>query len=144
MIGDNDSERRPRSWSKRDLFKVNKQGSGVFAQKSRKRGMTPPQIKRGKQNMIVQPFMSTTNKRALELKAKVSTKFAGAFEKTKKNRRQKKKSEPRMKLIKENTASDNEADTSPPADDNEILSKQENESVSGSSSEGELPKDDVP
>jgi hypothetical protein len=49
--------------------------------------MTPPQIKQGKHNAIVQPFLSTTNKRALVLKAKVSTNFAGAFEKPKKKRK---------------------------------------------------------
>jgi len=46
--------------------------------------------------------------------------------------------------MKENVASDNEADISPQADDNEILSKHEDDSVSYSSSEGELPRDDVP
>jgi hypothetical protein len=46
--------------------------------------------------------------------------------------------------MKENLASDNEADISPQADDNEILSKHEDDSVSYSSSEGELPRDDVP
>ena len=34
----------------------------------------------------IQPFMSTTNKRAMELKAKVSFKFEGAFEKKQKKR----------------------------------------------------------
>jgi len=77
LIGDNLSDHHPRSYSKRDRNKMNlhlsKQSSGIIGQASRKRGKTPPQLKRGKANTIVQPFMSTTNKRAMELKAKVNT-----------------------------------------------------------------------
>lgn len=40
---------------------------------------------------MVQPFMSTTNKRALEIKAKVNVKFEGAFFKAKKKRKTLKK-----------------------------------------------------
>ena len=44
-------------------------------------------MKRVHTQSMVQPFMSTTNKRALEIKAKVNVKFEGAFFKAKKKRK---------------------------------------------------------
>ena len=67
--------------------------------------------------------MSTTNKRALEVKARMSDKFEGAFSKTKKRKKAKKGSgrvanQERVVPIAE-MRSDDEIDISPPCDDNE-------------------------
>ena len=102
LISDN-IEKRPLSARKQrprrveTNLRVSKQGSGSIGKtpgtaafNKRVRGMTPPQLKRGMQrNNSHQPFMSTTNKRALEVKAKVNEKFEGAFFKS--NKKQKKK-----------------------------------------------------
>ena len=102
--------------------------------------------------------MTTTNMRALQIKAKVNEKFEGAFGKGKKRKKTKKalqtKSSNALDQIKEvqpiqEIGHNLDTDMSPPADDHERLSKQDNENDSDSpddalSSEGELPRDDVP
>jgi len=77
------SDRRPLSASKRERSmmsnaQISKQASGNL----RRRGSTPPQLRRGGTSsslIAAQPFMSTTNKRALEIKAKINAKLEGAF-----------------------------------------------------------------
>ena len=92
--------------------------------------------------------MSTTNKRAQELKAKVNNQFGQTFKKTKKKKQrnaQKRKEELRVDIPEQHF--EGEDLDSPPCDDSEHLSKQEgssSEDKNESSESVELPRDDVP
>ena len=94
--------------------------------------------------------MSTRNKHDFEINAKISTKFEGAFTKPKKRKKAtKEQKEQRWKTksvvpIKEHHF---ERTDSPPGEENEQLSKQDDDSGSddgSNSSDIELPGDDVP
>ena len=147
--------RRPLSAAKRSRTEANmnrmlKQTSGSTM---RLRGSTPPQLKRNNTNQpfAAQPFMSTTNKRAFAIQAKINDKLEGAFNKPqKKRKKRKKKAEPANKEFSPRGSGlagiDN--DDSPPGEDNERLSKRDDESDESNgahgSSEGELPNYEVP
>ena len=161
-LEENLTERRPLSASKRErkkrnegrgrVLRIGKQGSGPMTSTNAKgkRRMTPPQLKRGKQSsMIVQPFMSTTNKRALEIKSKMSGAFEGAFLKKQKRKKQIQQKAKTVDLFtaRDGAIEENENDISPPADDDERLSKQDGLDETHeerSSSDGDLPGNDVP
>ena len=114
--------------------------------------MTPPHIKRGKSRvMMSQPFMSTRYKHEIEVNAKISTKFEGAFAKPKKRKKATKEQRDSRRFksvvpIKEHHV-DFERTDSPPGEENEQLSRQEDDSASDNgshSSDIELPGDDIP
>ncbi len=119
----------------------------------RLRGSTPPQLKRVKTNQpfAAQPFMSTTNRRALDIQAKINEKLEGAFNKPQKKRKKRKKKTELVNKAFSPRGSDPagiENDDSPPGEDNERLSKRDDESDESdgahASSEGELPNFEVP
>ena len=92
LINDSLSETRPKRYTTRieERGRVGSLGLAkqVSGNLSRVRGMTPPQLRRGKNTQsMMQPFMSTTNKRALEIKNKVNDKFEGAFGRVKKKKK---------------------------------------------------------
>ena len=113
--------------------------------------------------MPAQPFMSTTNKRALDIQAKINDKLEGAFSKPQKKRKKKKKQiRPTAEVMSPRGQGDDGGnDDSPPGEDNERLSKRDDESSDDDddgegdnkngkvadgqgSSDGELPSLNVP